>query len=69
MSTEKYSIDALSELGNLDEKGKPEKSRLKDVNSALSIFRSLQKADEASSINRSRVDSMFDGASPYDAKR
>ena len=69
MSTEKYSIDALSELGNLDEKGKPEKSRLKDVNSALSIFRSLQKADEASSINRSRVDSMFDGASPYDSKR
>lgn len=69
MSTEKYSIDALSELGNLDERGKPEKSRLKDVKSAISIFRNLQKADEASSINRSRVDSMFDGASPYDAKR
>ena len=69
MSTEKYSIDALSELGNLDERGRPEKSRLKDVKSAISIFRNLQKADEASSINRSRVDSMFDGASPYDAKR
>lgn len=69
MSTEKYSIDALSELGNLDEKGRPEKSRLKDVKSAISIFRNLQRADEASSINRSRVDSMFDGASPYDGKR
>lgn len=69
MSTEKYSIDALSELGSLDEKGEPVKSRLKDVSSALSIFNNLQKADEASSINRSRVDSMFDGASPYDGNR
>jgi len=58
-------IDAL-DLGSLDEKGKPVKTRLKDVNSAVSIFQTLRKADEKSAVNRARIDGMFDGAAPYD---
>jgi len=65
MSTEKYSINALEELGSLDEKGKPVKARIKDVKSAIGIYEALRKADEKSSVNRARVDAMFDGASPY----
>ncbi len=64
MST-KYDIEALNDLGSLDEKGKPVESRLKDVKSALAIFNNLLKADEKSAVNRARVDAMFDGASPY----
>tara|TARA_R100000655_G_scaffold109791_2_gene165501 strand:- start:5341 stop:7560 length:2220 start_codon:yes stop_codon:yes gene_type:complete len=59
------SLNALEELGSLDEKGNPVESRLKDVKSALSIFENLRRADEQSSINRARVDAMFDGANPY----
>ena len=59
------SLNALEELGSLDEKGNPVESRLKDVKSALSIFENLRRADEQSSINRARVDAMFVGANPY----
>ena len=62
---EKYSIEALDDLGSLDEKGEPVVSRLKDVKSAISIFNGLMKADEKSAVNRARVDAMFDGANPY----
>jgi hypothetical protein len=65
MSQRPLDIDGL-DLGSLDEKGQPVKTRLKDVKSALSIFNTLQKADERSSVNRARVDAMFDGAAPYD---
>ena len=57
-------IDGL-DLGSLDEKGKPVETRLKDVKSAISIFNTLAKADEKSSVNRARVDAMFDGSAPY----
>ena len=57
-------IDGL-ELSALDKKGKPVETRLKDVASATSIFNTLLKADEKSSINRARIDAMFDGAAPY----
>ena len=60
-------IDALEELGSLDEKGKPVTSRLKDVKSAVTIYGALKHADEQSSYNRARVDAMFDGANPYDS--
>lgn len=56
---------ALSDLGSLDEKGKPVTSRVKNVKSALGIFHALHRADESSSANRARVDAMFDGANPY----
>ena len=65
MSQRPLDIDGL-ELGSLDEKGQPVKTRLKDVKSALSIFNTLRKADEKSAVNRARVDAMFDGAAPYD---
>jgi len=66
MPSDKLEIEALDGLASLDEKGKPFKSRLKDVKSALAIFSNLRKADEGSSVNRARVDAMFDGSSPYD---
>ena len=66
MSDRLFDIDGLN-LASLDEKGKPVKTRLKDVASALSIFRTLNRADEKSAVNRARVDAMFDGAAPYDA--
>ena len=59
------SLNALEELGSLDKKGKPVKTRLKDVKSALNIFENLRRADEGSSVNRARIDAMFDGANPY----
>jgi hypothetical protein len=57
-------IDGL-ELDALDEKGKAVETRLKNVKSALSIFHTLAKADEKSSVNRARIDAMFDGSAPY----
>ena len=57
-------IDGL-ELDSLNEKGKPVDTRLKNVKSAISIFQTLSKADEKSSVNRARVDAMFDGSAPY----
>ena len=65
-----YSLDIDSlDLSALDEKGKPVKTRLKDVQSALSIFHTLLRADEKSALNRARIDAMFDGAAPYDAAK
>ena len=58
-------LNALSELGALDEKGQPVESRLKDAKSAVNLFHALRKADESSAKNRARVDAMFDGANPY----
>jgi hypothetical protein len=55
------------ELLNLDSVGAPPKgSRLSSVTAAEGIFASLQRADESSNVNRSRVQAMFDGAPPYD---
>jgi len=58
-------LNALSELGALDEKGQPVQSRLQDAKSAINLFHALRKADEGSAKNRARVDAMFDGANPY----
>ena len=65
MSTEYSQINKLDGLGNLEPDGKVPVSRVKDVASAISIYKGLKKADEGSSVNRARVDAMFDGASPY----
>jgi hypothetical protein len=59
-----HELDGL-ELSPFDEKGKRVESRLRDVKSAISIFQTLLRADEGSSIQRMRVDQMFDGAAPY----
>ena len=68
MNEHPLEIDGL-ELDALTEKGNPVETRLKDVSSALSIFKTLAKADEKSAINRARVDAMFDGAAPYNQTR
>ena len=57
-------LDGL-DLGSLDERGKPVETRLKDVKAAVGIFATLLRADEKSAVNRSRIDSMFDGVAPY----
>jgi len=62
-----FELNALDGLGSLDDKGKPVEPRLKDVKSAINIYHGLRRADESSSINRARIDAMFDGANPYDA--
>ena len=64
MNDHPLEIDGL-ELEALTEKGKPVETRLKDVKSAISIFKTLFKADEKSAVNRARIDAMFDGAAPY----
>ena len=67
--SDELELKSLEGLQDLDQKGKPVQTRLKDVKSAVSIFQTLRKADEGSSGNRARVDAMFDGANPYDAGR
>ena len=69
MASETTELNALDELGSLTESGKPVKTRLKDVKSAVGIFHTLRRADEGSSATRARVDAMFDGASPYSSAR
>ena len=64
MNDHPLEIDGL-ELEALTEKGKPVENRLKDVKSAIAIFKTLFKADEKSAVNRARIDAMFDGAAPY----
>jgi hypothetical protein len=64
MNDHPLEIDGL-ELAALDDKGKPVVTRLKDVKSAIAIFKTLFKADEKSAVNRARIDAMFDGAAPY----
>lgn len=62
-------VSGLSEFDllnlNPDDGSAPE-SRVRDVAAALSIYSTLFLADEKSATNRSRVDAMFDGATPYD---
>lgn len=53
------------ELQVLDAEGTPPVSRVKNVEAAQSIFKNLCKGDEASAVNRARVQGMFDGAAPY----
>ncbi len=59
-----HELDGL-ELSPFDDKGKRVESRLRDAKSAISIFQTLLRADEGSSVQRMRVDQMFDGVAPY----
>jgi len=65
MYNDPKALQELDGLAAFDKDGKPMQSRIKDVKSALKIFEGLRKADEQSSVNRARVDAMFDGANPY----
>lgn len=61
------SLEEISDLPLLitDEEGTPPVSRIKDVQAASDIYRTLCKGDEPSAINRARVQGMFDGVAPY----
>ena len=60
------SLDAV-DLHSLDTKGQtPRPSRLSSASSGRSLFQALLKDDEASSVQRSRVQGMKDGNPPYD---
>lgn len=55
------------ELLNLDQDtGAAPQERLTAVSAASSIYANLLKADETSSLNRAKIDALFDGAPPYD---
>lgn len=43
----------------------PPEPRLRDVKQAVSVFHALKDADSKSAANRALVDSMFDGAPPF----
>ena len=64
--------DGISELNDLPlvninkDNGSPPSSRLKDVKSATDLLSSLREADKTSSVNRARIQAMFDGTPPYD---
>jgi len=64
----KFGLDSLDSFGldTLNPNGKPVKTRMGDVKSALSIYNTLLTEDRKSSINRARIDGMFDGVPPYD---
>ena len=62
-------LSALDEidLKTLDEKGKPPRpSRLSSAAAGRSLFQSLLKDDEASAIQRVKVEGMKGGSPPYD---
>jgi len=63
-------LDGLG-LENITEGGDPKEpgGRLVDAASAISIYSTLKRADERSSIQRARIDAMFDGSPPYDASK
>ena len=52
-------------LQTLDKSGGVPKTRIENVKAANEIFETLVKGDEMSSINRARVQAMFDGTPPY----
>tara|TARA_R100000742_G_C4279514_1_gene104317 strand:+ start:6609 stop:8837 length:2229 start_codon:yes stop_codon:yes gene_type:complete len=60
-------LEEISDLSlkTISESGKVPKSRVKDVKAARDIYANLLRGDEASSINRARVQAMFDGSPPY----
>jgi hypothetical protein len=62
-------IDELSDLPvlTIDAEGKVPPARIKDVKSANEIYRNLAEGDEQSAVNRTRVQAMFDGVTPYSA--
>ena len=67
-STPPASLTVIDSLGlvNSEDDGTPAKKRIKDAKSALAIFTRLHDADRQSSLQRARIDAMFDGAAPYD---
>ena len=57
------------ELESLSESGKPPRTRIKDVKSAHAIYMAMRQSDDASSIDRQKVQSMLDGEPPYSSQQ
>ena len=53
------------ELETLKESGKAPRTRIKDAKSAHAIYLSMREADDASAIDRQKIQSMIDGEPPY----
>ena len=53
------------ELETIAESGKAPRTRIKDVKSAHSIYMAMRQADDASSLDRVKIQSMLDGEPPY----
>lgn len=53
------------ELENLSPSGQPPKARIKSVKDAHSIYQTMRQADDASSLDRQKVQAMLDGEPPY----
>jgi hypothetical protein len=53
------------ELENIAESGKAPRTRIKDAKSAHAIYTSIRNADDASAIDRQKIQSMLDGEPPY----
>ena len=53
------------ELESLAESGKPPRQRIKDAKSAHAIYQTMRMADDASALDRQKIQSMLDGEPPY----
>jgi len=53
------------ELETISDSGKAPRTRIKDAKSAHAIYTSIRNADDASSIDRQKIQSMLDGEPPY----
>ena len=53
------------ELENISESGKPPRTRIKDAKSAHAIYLAMRYADDASALDRQKIQAMLDGEPPY----
>jgi hypothetical protein len=53
------------QLETISDSGKAPRTRIKDAKSAHAIYTSIRNADDASSIDRQKIQSMLDGEPPY----
>jgi hypothetical protein len=66
MSEIKFPTTALG-LANITPEGDIPESRLKDSNVAYQIYAQLRDGDQTASVNRSKVDAMYNGRPPFDS--
>ena len=53
------------DLETISESGKAPRTRIKDAQSAHAIFTAIRNADDASAIDRRKIQSMLDGEPPF----
>ena len=57
------------ELENISDTGKPPRTRIKDAKSAHALYLSIRNADDASSMDRQKIQAMLDGEPPYSPQK